>query len=186
MIINHKGDNMFNGTANTNPETYVPFGYVAANDLNQDLVDQLIYGGVNESQLECEFEIARQMLHEYIGENEEVDLPSPGEEVTPELLQQLIQLLEERDLTWKYEQQLEHIEVQEPHIHGECEGVKYATSWLGGALNFFIIESPVITTKACRASPCVPNAGILKHPEDHEEGSVESYGIPEDWWAECR
>ena len=128
MLIDHKGENMFNATANINPETCVSFGYVAANDLDQDLVDRLIYGGVNESQLECE---------------------------------------------------------QESYIHGEYEGVKYATSWLGGALNFFILESPVITTKACRASPCVPNAGILKHPEDPEGGSVESYGIPEDWWAEC-
>ena len=170
--------NMFN--VNINEKTGVPFGYVAASDLDQQVVDQLLYGGVNESQLECEYQVAITLLHEDEA-MEDVDLPPFEGEATLAILQQL---LEERGLTWKYEQQLEYVEVQEPHIHGEYEGVKYSTSWLGGALSFFILQSPVITKKACQASPCVPGAGILKHPDCEEEGNEKSYGIPEDWWAE--
>jgi hypothetical protein len=83
------------------------------------------------------------------------------------------QWLEQRCLEFQYEQ-------YEPHIEGEAEGVKYSTSWLGGALNFFIFKSPFMTGAARRASPCVPNCGIL----DVLDGEVTSYNVPPDWRAE--
>jgi len=57
------------------------------------------------------------------------------------------------------------------------EGVHYKSSWLGGALNFWIFESPVTTDKARGASPCVPGAGIL----DTLDGSGTAYDVPADW-----
>jgi hypothetical protein len=65
----------------------------------------------------------------------------------------------------------------EPTISGTLESVRYASSWLGGALNFWIFESPVTTDNARLASPCVPNVGIL----DTLDGSVTSYNVPDDW-----
>ena len=53
----------------------------------------------------------------------------------------------------RVESESEAIQIDEPIIEGECEGVKYRTSWLGGALHFFIFESPVIAK--CR--PCSPS-----------------------------
>ena len=41
---------------------------------------------------------------------------------------------------------------EEPLVEGVHEGVTYASSWLGGALNFFIFDSPVIK-KCCLCSP---------------------------------
>lgn len=55
--------------------------------------------------------------------------------------------------------------------------VHYRTSWLGGALHVWIFLSPFTTDKARRASPCVPNAGIL----DKLDGSVTAYDVPADW-----
>ncbi len=73
------------------------------------------------------------------------------------------------------EEDYEDYENDEPSIEGLMDGVSYGTSWLGGALNFFIFESPVIVKRAL-CSPCVPNAGDLGNP-----GDFECYGVPEDW-----
>jgi len=67
---------------------------------------------------------------------------------------------------------------EEPIIEGKLEGVTYSSSWLGGALNFFIIESSVIVNRAL-CSPCVPNAGDLG-----TEGGFECYGVPIAWLRE--
>ena len=67
---------------------------------------------------------------------------------------------------------------EEPIITGSYEGVSYSSSWLGGALNFFIFESPVIT-KCALCSPCVPGAGDLG-----SEGEFEAYGVPDNWLKE--
>ena len=66
----------------------------------------------------------------------------------------------------------------EPVIHGEHEGVKYISSWLGGALHFFITESPVVA-RCVLCSPCVPNAGDLDTP-----GDVMTYSVHNDWRRE--
>lgn len=66
-------------------------------------------------------------------------------------------------------------------VEGTYQGVYYITSWLGGALNFFILQSDHITETANRASPCVPNAGILSKDST---GDVTCYTVPTDWWAE--
>lgn len=67
-------------------------------------------------------------------------------------------------------------EAYEPCVEGECDGVKYRTSWLGGALNFFIFFSPV-TGNYAQCSPCVPGAGNLNQPG----GGVVCYDVPRDW-----
>lgn len=66
----------------------------------------------------------------------------------------------------------------ERHVTGTHEGVPYESSWLGGALHFFIYESPFVGHGDV-ASPCVPGAGILNR---EGTGSVECYAIPKDWW----
>ena len=68
-------------------------------------------------------------------------------------------------------------ECYEEIIEGEYEGVFYCSSWLGGALNFFITQSPFLTNSARKASPCVPNCGIL----DTLDGSEFSYDVPPEW-----
>jgi hypothetical protein len=67
-------------------------------------------------------------------------------------------------------------EIDEGFFKGEIDGVKYEGCWLGGALNIVILESPHITHNAGRASPCVPNMGILD-----SMGDVTSYTVPENW-----
>lgn len=62
----------------------------------------------------------------------------------------------------------------------EVTELKYRTSWLGGALNVWIFESPFVTDKARKASPCVPGAGIL----DTLDGDVRSFDVPPTWRCE--
>lgn len=116
-------------TANTDVLTGIAYGYISANALEPEVVDDLLYR-YNEVCTGDE-------------DGSEGDLPE-AEGVTP-------------------------------------EGVRYCTSHLGGALNFFILWSPIVTDRARRASPCVPNAGII----DTLDGSVTSYDVPAEWrWTE--
>ena len=78
----------------------------------------------------------------------------------------------------------------EPYIEGVYEGVQYATSWLGGALYFFILGSPVVSgLRLC--SPCVPNGHDIR-PCDKvmpvAEADLDEHGygytVPTDWFAE--
>lgn len=60
---------------------------------------------------------------------------------------------------------------------GDGNWVKYRTSWLGGALNIFIFESP-FTARTVACSPCVPNAGDL---DNVGKGDYLCYDVPPDW-----
>ena len=131
--------------ANINPKTGIAYGYISANALDDEVVEELMYGGQATNETADEARDAWLADAENIGKDE----------------------CEFWDQYCDYE----------PTISGEYEGVVYATSWLGGALNFFILQSPVVTDKACLASPCVPNAGIL----DKLNGGVASYDVPPDW-----
>ena len=149
---------------NVNPITGVPFGYISANALDQDVVQELLYG-VGADDLTYR-EREEQAVKDAANEAYERGLDYGTEEFS--------------DFVDRFvSEELENFQCDEPTIHGEHEGVEYRTSWLGGALNFFIFFSPVTTDKARAASPCVPGAAIL----DTLDGSTFGYDVPADWRA---
>lgn len=130
---------------NINTKTGIAYGYIAANALDSEIVDELLHGSQ-----------AKDLSYE----------------------EALKEAFPEGDDTGCTEQDFaDGYECEEPNIVGTYHGVSYGTSYLGGALNFWIFESPITTDKARLASPCVPNAGIL----DTLDGSVTSYDVPADW-----
>lgn len=148
---------------NINPKTGVAHGFVAANDLDPEVVAELIYGPkARDLRYEDGLYVALERTATAFGLRSRHQL---GED----LIEGLTQLFNET-----YEM------ADEPDIEGYYEGVAYVTSWLGGACHFFIVESPHIGYGR-RASPCVPGAGIL-NPQG--EGPVECYTVPTHWWAE--
>jgi hypothetical protein len=67
----------------------------------------------------------------------------------------------------------------EPIHEGTYEGVKYRTSWLGGALHVWIFKSPHLDYfQEC--SPCVPRAGNLNCQDFN---GVLAYDVPKEWRA---
>ncbi len=144
-------------TANIHPTSGYAYGFVASTDLDDEVVLCLLYGqGVKDFVNHTYNEAQRLAINEQRAEWEN--------RCEMELLQ--------HDLTVAYPTLPDFAFV----------GVKYRSSWLGGACCFFILESPHITTTAHRASPCVPNAGILKHPIERC-GDVLGYDTPPTWWA---
>jgi hypothetical protein len=146
---------------NIHPETGIAYGYISARALDPELVTDLLDNGVNHSAEEA-FKVWRAT---------EIDMLLDCDP-TLENQEEAEAAFEEQDCSF-----WDAYEDYEPLISGRRDGVKYITSWLGGALNFFITESPHVTDKARLASPCVPNAGIL----DTLDGSVESYDVPTEW-----
>ena len=136
---------------NVNPETGIRYGIISANSLDGELVqDLLYYEGEDLSWKEAEEEIKIAMREEGVTE-------------------------EDWDRT--LDDRLSDVYIDEPIVEGECEGVKYRTSWLGGALHFWIFESPRIGLYS-ECSPCCPNAGDLDSPNDD---GVECYDVPKGW-----
>ena len=155
-----------NANANINLETQIPYGYISSNELDPDLVTELLYShGLDLVYLELLVDMATAE-----------GMPSCVLE-EPEKQKELAQdWLTENEVEAFFELE-ESYEPEQLEVEGVYEGVRYRSSWLGGALNFFIFESPVTTYKATVCSPCVPNAGNL----DKLDGEYHCYDVPASW-----
>lgn len=142
---------------NVHPETGIPYGYIAANSLNPDLVHELMYvHGMDLSYQESLAEHLKGLRAEHLERHED---------------------LAEFDEDRYVDEFSDGHEDSEPTIAGTHEDVRYRSSWLGGALNFWIFFSPHTNTFD-KCSPCVPNAGNLDCPNPNGELA---YDVPADW-----
>lgn len=145
---------------NQNPTTGIAFGYIRADAIDSDLLHEITL--INGKDLTYEGALAEYLaqqrtLHECSIDEGEIE---PDEE------------FDENAATDKFN---DECQCDEPIYEGEHEGVKYRTSWLGGAQHLWVFESPVVTK--CRpCSPCVPGAGNLENVGDYE-----AYGVPTSW-----
>lgn len=144
---------------NVDPDNGIAYGYIAAQALDPEVVVQLQY---SPQATDVAFE-------EYLQSESAIERRAAAEAGNFNF--DGLALRDRLQQGW---------ECDEPVVEGEYEGVHYRSSWLGGALNFFILKSPYVTERARRASPCVPNAGIL----DTLDGSVTAYDVPAGWRAE--
>jgi len=151
---------------NFNPETGIAYGVIACNTINSDLMDDLWYthGTDLSYKAACEEEranLCRELEDEWEGEMDEADF--------------------EDELEARLESACEHFQIEEPTIEGECDGVQYHISWLGGAPLLWVFDSKYVGHYA-RCSPCVPGAGNLDEPA---EDGVLCYDVPKTWRREC-
>jgi hypothetical protein len=169
-------------TVNVNPESNIAYGYISANALHPDVVDEL-QNGTDVYYEEAKEDAQRQAANddevqaEYVdsGECTEAQWEKADED---ERYRETLHWVKENWCGSNREQSFnDSYSPDEPVHEGEREGVKYRTSWLGGALNVWIFESPHITHLARAASPCVPGAGIL----DTLDGNVTAYDVPPKW-----
>jgi hypothetical protein len=176
---------------NINPETGIAYGYISADALHPEIVQELQNNGTDiyyeDAKAEAQREVAREWCTSITATGalelpifrDRPDMPHETERLDEDLLFDLC-LVHVKE-SWEgsdWEQAFnDSYQPDEPVHEGEKDDVKYRTSWLGGALNVWIFESPHITDKARRASPCVPNAGIL----DVLDGDVQAYDVPANW-----
>ncbi len=145
---------------NINTNTGVPFGVISAKNLHQEVVDELMFGrgsvdiSFSEFAQDIEYELWEPL----------VDEGWPDDEFEVELERRM-------------QREIDAYECDEPVVEGVLDYTSYETVWLGGALHFCILESPVIT-RCAPCSPCVPGAGDLDSVGDYE-----CYGVPDDWLA---
>lgn len=140
---------------NINPDTDVPYGVIALDKLDQDVVDQLMFGPQAKN---LTYEEAKEDFLAEARRSDEAD----G-----------IEFDEQFEIA-RFEQQYEG---NEEVYAGEYEGIQYQTFWLGGAPHLFVFKSPV--QRLCRpCSPCVPNAGDLS-----SKGGYVAYDVHPEWRA---
>lgn len=177
---------------NINTNTGIRFGYIGAQDLDPDLVHELMYSvGTDLSYQEAVNEICagHERMADAIEERCEADLEDEGHSMEDPgyegLLEDRVESAYDRlgfygredYVDTRTEREAEYLSIDEPIIEGTYQGVSYQTSWLGGALNFWIFESPVVN-RFDLCSPCVPGAGNLHcpNPDGHE-----AYDVPAEW-----
>lgn len=144
---------------NINPKTGIAYGYISAQSLDNDVVDNLMYGS---QAIDLSYEPA---LDEYMEEQKTAWIELEGN----------LNNFPYDDLEEEFAHTYETSD--EPIIEGELDGVKYRTSWLGGALNFWIFESPHVGHFQ-QCSPCVPGAANLDQPC---EDGIKGYDVPAGW-----
>ena len=150
---------------NINVITGIPYGYIAAAALDPEIVDELLNGS-------GALDLSYQAALDEADERASAEAAERGlDHGSPDW---------ERFCARRTCELMDDYECDEPDIEGQYEGVTYATSWLGGALNFWIFESTATTFRARRASPCLPGAAIL----DTLDGSEFGYDVPADWRAQ--
>lgn len=154
-------------TANINAKTGIAFGYISADALDPDIVHEVLYGNVHSTNLTY-----KSQVEEFLAEQRRLHADSPIGSNPP------YDSGGEFDEEWAADHFNDGIyHADEETVEGIYQGVSYCSSFLGGALNFWILESPFTTNKARRASPCVPNAAIL----DTLDGNVTGYDVPAEW-----
>lgn len=144
---------------NINPNTGIAYGCISAQSLDNDLVHDLMFGPQAN---DLSYDPA---LDEYM-EKQKADWM----EIEGSL---------DNFPYDEFEEYFEHTYegCDEPIIEGEINGVKYRTFWLGGALHFWIFESPHIGLfQPC--SPCVPGAADLDNPSNN---GIKGYDVPDSW-----
>ncbi len=180
--------------ANINHVTGIRYGYIRGDSIDPDQLHHLLY---ERGAKDLSWEAARDEIRkeaERMADEVEEQVSIHISEVDPNMYERDREEMEERLLeeAWdkrgfscrddfidaRVEAQLELIEIDEPIVEGTNDGVHWRTSWLGGALNLFIFDSPVIV-KCALCSICVPNAGNLDSLGDYE-----TYGVPVEWLAE--
>lgn len=138
---------------NVNPETGIRYGIISLNSLEPWWWQDVAWEGTDVSHKQAFAEEFPELV-----DLDEEDWPDGAEE---------------RVQDWN-----ELYECDEPVYEGKTDGVKWRTTWLGGAPLLWVFESPHIT-RARPCSPCVPNAGDLDNL-DPEHG-VETYTVPAEW-----
>lgn len=148
-------------SVNRNPETGVRYGYISANSLHPDVVHELQMCGTDVHWENVKEELVANFTHGNLDD---------GEDVEDDFDDELDRRIQELADNW-YD--------DEPVHTGVLEGVKYRTSWLGGALHVWIFDSPR-TALFEECSPCVPGAGNLDCPSTD---GVLTYDVPLEWRA---
>ena len=179
-----------NTLPNRNPETGIRYGYISANSLDPDILHDLMYG------LRAK-DLSRQEALVALDAELENEANKIEEDARTALDHRLLasqfwneQCVEkayhhlgfdgrENFIASRREEREAHIQIDEPIIEGELDGVKYHTSWLGGALHLWVFFSPR-TAFFRECSPCVPGAGNLDCPD---VDGVLTYDVPFEWRA---
>jgi hypothetical protein len=158
---------------NCNPQTGIRYGVIAFNSLASWAYDDLWYGPnardlTYEDALEELKADAQKAYGDYLEQAEtaaaEAD-PGMSSEDRAKFVETWfddnnIAFDEEVFVEIYRDQYRDRIEIDEPVIEGEVDGVKYRISWLGGAPLLWVFEGPLgVANRLC--SPCVPGAADL-------------------------
>lgn len=168
---------------NYNPDFDVYYGIIRSDNLDQDLVNTLLYENPNARNHSYEAAVDDLAARLGIRKNDEGryfvsddNWENIFEDGTT--FEGITDAIHACDGGYRA---LEDLQVDEPIIEGTYEGTKYITSWLGGALHFFITEARAYTPWAPVCSPCVPNAGNLDSWIDGATGSQSAFLPPMSW-----
>ena len=180
---------------NINLLSNIPYGIISASRLDDDLVHDLLYTyGDDLSYKDAMQEFIEAFYRDPINTYREYEYRNRNcsdEEIITILEDEGLILIDEdtkeilrpdedtEQMVPDFFQFSDHYQCEERIVQGVHKGVYYLSTYIGGALNFVILDSPHITDHAHKCSPCVPNAGNLDDLSD--EPCYTCYDVPKDW-----
>jgi hypothetical protein len=174
---------------NINLETGIAYGYISANALDPDIVNDLQMNGDDVYYVDAVKEAQREAALSKEAQDEARDDCGAGSWEQLHESDQFDYTLAYVKGVWggsKWEQSFnDNYQPDEPVHEGEIDyissgvagKIKWRTSWLGGALNVWIFESP-FTGRFQQCSPCVPGAANLDNPDPD---GILGYDVPPEW-----
>lgn len=179
-----------------NTETMIPFGVIAANNLDGDLVDTLLHdsGAVDTSykQAYADAKLSAEKEFDSLLEDANIAAAETDHHMSDSDKEKFIEtfFLKEGHSDFDRESFVDAIleefsetyQCDEPSIEGTYEGVKYRTFWLGGAMLLWVFHSPWVVSVRSACSPCAPGAGDLD--SGLSPNGYLCYGVPDTWMAE--
>jgi hypothetical protein len=181
--------------ANTHPETGIRYGVIACNSLDPDVYNDLWQNGKDLSYEEAAKDLQAEVDNEADDIEEEAAISRGEIDGGPPTEADIERAFEakgypdrESFIDGEFEKRAQDIQIDEPVIEGEHEGVKYRISWLGGAPLLWVFEGPIgYAERLC--SPCVPNAADLDGGFEPDTGDEHGTGylcyiVPRDWLSE--
>ena len=181
---------MFYGNTNMDANG-VRYTVYSGHSLNSYVYDDLFYNGVNVSEEQAMIDLKHEITADADNIEDEcrIALEEAGGLTADEfehLLEQNIEAAYERlgyqdredYIDGRVERESEFLQIDEPTIEGEADGVNYGITWLGGAPLVWVFKAPT-TSKFRLCSPCVPNACDGNNPD---EDGYEGYAAPADWF----
>lgn len=158
---------------NVNPHTGIAYGYINANNVNSEVLNEIFCNGIDVARLEADIDFAKRYDFVVPEQKESEDYTAYLERVQSDMLDFLNNLGD--DVMEEVEEHDREYEEFTGHVHAAT--VDKTTVLYNTDNNTICVMDGIYVGFFYACSPCCPNAGDL----DSAGGSVETYDVPASW-----
>lgn len=163
-------------TVNTNPITGIAYGYIQANNVNAEVLNDIFCNGIDYSRLDADLDFARGLGFRAPVQNDGENYFDYLERVQSDMLDYFNDLMDKNpDVSETID--IHDRELEEFTGYQHVANIDDTTVIYNTDSNTICVMDSKVTGMYYKCSPCCPNAGDL----DSAGGDVLTYDVPADW-----